>query len=95
VRVLDDLSSGREANLADAGAAVELQRGDIRDAQALARAVTGVEVVFHHAALASVPLSVAEPLRTHSVNVDGTPARSGAPGGRAPRRVRGLFVRVR
>ena len=72
VRVFDDLSSGREANLAEVGGGVELIRGDVRDEQALARAANGIEVVFHHAALASVPLSVAEPLRTHSVNVDGT-----------------------
>jgi nucleoside-diphosphate-sugar epimerase len=72
VRVLDDFSSGREANLADVAGAVELLRGDIRDAATLARAVAGVEVVFHHAAIASVPLSVAEPLHTHAVNVDGT-----------------------
>jgi UDP-glucose 4-epimerase len=72
VRVLDDLSSGREANLADVRDGVELLRGDVRDERALAQAVADVEVVFHQAALASVPLSVAEPLRTHSVNVDGT-----------------------
>ena len=72
VRVFDDLSSGREANLADVGDAVELIRGDVRDPEALARAAAGIEVVFHQAALASVPLSVAEPLRTHAVNVDGT-----------------------
>ena len=72
VRVFDDLSSGREANLAEVGGGVELIRGDVRDEQALARAADGIEVVFHQAALASVPLSVAEPLRTHSVNVDGT-----------------------
>jgi UDP-glucose 4-epimerase len=72
VRVLDDFSSGREANLADVADAVEVLRGDVRDADALARAVAGVEVVFHQAALASVPLSISEPLRTHAVNVDGT-----------------------
>jgi UDP-glucose 4-epimerase len=72
VRVLDDFSSGREANLADVADAVEVLRGDVRDEALLTRAVADVEVVFHEAALASVPLSVAEPLRTHSVNVDGT-----------------------
>jgi UDP-glucose 4-epimerase len=72
VRVLDDLSSGREANLADVRDSVELLRGDVRDERALAQAVADVEVVFHQAALASVPLSVAEPLRTHAVNLDGT-----------------------
>lgn len=72
VRVLDDLSSGREANLAACAADVELIRGDIRDEAAVARAVTGAEVVFHQAAVPSVPRSVAEPLRTNSVNVSGT-----------------------
>jgi UDP-glucose 4-epimerase len=72
VRVFDDFSSGREANLADVVDAIELVRGDVRDAAALARAVAGIDVVFHQAALASVPLSIAEPFRTHAVNVDGT-----------------------
>jgi UDP-glucose 4-epimerase len=72
VRVLDDFSSGRESNLADVASEIELVRGDVRDEAALARCVTGVEVVFHQAAIASVPVSVAEPLRTHAVNVDGT-----------------------
>jgi UDP-glucose 4-epimerase len=72
VRVLDDFSSGFESNLAEVADLVELLRGDVRDEGALARAVAGVEVVFHQAAVASVPASVAEPLRTSSVNLDGT-----------------------
>jgi nucleoside-diphosphate-sugar epimerase len=72
VRVLDDFSSGRAENLADIAGEVELLRGDVRDADTVAKAVDGVEVVFHHAAVASVPRSIAEPLHTHSVNVDGT-----------------------
>jgi UDP-glucose 4-epimerase len=72
VRVLDDFSSGRESNLADVADVIELVRGDVRDEATLARAVAGVEVIFHQAAVASVPLSVAEPLRTNSVNLDGT-----------------------
>ena len=72
VRVLDDFSSGFESNLADVVDVVELLRGDVRDEVTLARAVAGVEVVFHQAAVASVPRSVAEPLRTNSVNLDGT-----------------------
>jgi UDP-N-acetylglucosamine/UDP-N-acetyl-alpha-D-glucosaminouronate 4-epimerase len=47
-------------------------RGDVRDANTVAKAVDGVEVVFHEAAVPSVPRSVAEPVRTNSVNVDGT-----------------------
>jgi len=72
VRVLDDFSSGREENLAQAADRIELLRGDLRDAERVARAVAGVEVVFHEGAVPSVPRSVAEPLRTNAVNVTGT-----------------------
>ncbi len=72
VRVLDDFSTGREANLAAVVDAVDVRRGDVRDAAVAARAAAGVDVLFHHAAIASVPRSVAEPHRTHEVNVLGT-----------------------
>jgi nucleoside-diphosphate-sugar epimerase len=72
VRVLDDFSSGKEENLAGVDGRVELLRGDVRDADLLAKALRGVEVVFHQAAMASVPRSVAEPILTNSVNVGGT-----------------------
>ncbi len=72
VRVLDDFSSGREANLATSADAVEVVRADLRDGEALARACDDVDVVFHQAAIASVPRSVAEPLLTNAVNLDGT-----------------------
>jgi UDP-glucose 4-epimerase len=47
-------------------------RGDIRDKEVVARAVKGAEVVFHQAALGSVPRSVEDPVTTHEVNVTGT-----------------------
>jgi nucleoside-diphosphate-sugar epimerase len=72
VRVLDDFSSGTEANIAGCSGQIELLRGDIRDEATLSRALAGVEVVFHQAAIPSVPRSVAEPVRTNSVNIDGT-----------------------
>lgn len=72
VRVLDDFSSGREENLTGAIGDIELIRGDLRDPDAVAGAVDDVEVVFHQAAIPSVPRSVEEPIRTNSVNVDGT-----------------------
>ena len=72
VRALDDLSSGRVANLAAVKDDVEFVEGDIRDARTVDAAVRGVEVVFHQAAVPSVPRSVAEPLRTNAVNVGGT-----------------------
>lgn len=72
VRVLDDFATGREQNLAGCRDRIELLRGDVRDAAAVARAVEGVDWVFHQAALPSVPRSVREPLLTHEVNVGGT-----------------------
>ncbi|HTY17242.1 MAG TPA: SDR family oxidoreductase [Myxococcota bacterium] len=72
VRVIDDFSSGREENLADARGRFELLRGDFTDPEVAARAVEGVELVFHQGAVPSVPRSVAEPVRTNRVNVDGT-----------------------
>lgn len=72
VRVLDDFSSGHEENLASVRERIELLHGDVRDADALARAVAGADVVFHQAAIASVPRSVAEPFETHDVNLNGT-----------------------
>ncbi len=72
VRVLDDFSSGRPENLARSADRVDLLRGDIRDPDTQQASVRDVEVVFHHAAVPSVPRSIAEPLLTNAVNVDGT-----------------------
>jgi len=72
VRALDDFSSGPRANLEGLGAAVEIVEADVRDRNALRRALSGVRVVFHHAALVSVPISVSDPSRTESINVGGT-----------------------
>ncbi|MHC4600816.1 MAG: NAD-dependent epimerase/dehydratase family protein [Planctomycetota bacterium] len=72
VVVLDDLSAGSRENLEGAGSAVTLQIGDVCDPAAVARAVRGVDAVFHLAALTSVPESLKDPLRFHQVNVGGT-----------------------
>jgi nucleoside-diphosphate-sugar epimerase len=72
VRVLDDFSSGQESNLERAKPQIEVIRGSICDADVLARAVQGCALVFHEAAVPSVPRSIAEPVRTNQVNVDGT-----------------------
>jgi UDP-glucose 4-epimerase len=71
VRVLDDLSTGRRENLTAIGD-VDLVEGDLRDADAVRRAVGGVEGIFHQAALRSVPRSVDDPTSTNDVNVNGT-----------------------
>ena len=72
VRVLDDFSTGRAENLASVASQIELLKGDIRDVALVTRAVEGMEVVFHEAAVPSVPRSVEEPVRTNDVNVNGT-----------------------
>ena len=69
VRVLDDLSSGRRENV-PAGA--ELIEGDVGRPETLGRAIEGVDVVFHQAAMVSVPESVARPLDCHRTNTDAT-----------------------
>ena len=72
VRVLDNLSTGRRANLGPLAPHVELLEGDLRDPAAVARAVADVDGVFHEAALASVPRSVEAPLPTHEADATGT-----------------------
>lgn len=72
VRVYDNLSTGSLDNLSHLGDAVEFIKGDLQDAEKMAAAVEGVEVVFHEAALASVPRSVKQPLDTNSACVTGT-----------------------
>jgi UDP-glucose 4-epimerase len=72
VRVLDNFSTGSRTNLAPLADRIELVVGDITDLPTVQQAVAGVEWVFHQAALASVPRSVADPLATHRVCVDGT-----------------------
>ena len=72
VRVVDDLSSGHRENLAAHSSRIEFVEGDILDRDVVSRAVGGVDYILHHAALVSVPLSVADPHRTHAVNVDAT-----------------------
>lgn len=72
VRVFDDFSTGREENLAGVAGKVEIVRGDLRDADAVERAMQGVTYVLHQGALPSVPRSVADPITTDRVNVLGT-----------------------
>lgn len=72
VRVLDNLSTGNLANLADVRDRIEFIEADLNDADKVARAVTGVDCIFHEAALASVPRSVERPLETNAACVTGT-----------------------
>jgi UDP-glucose 4-epimerase len=72
VRVIDNLSTGSAANLADVRDDIEFLEADLRDAAAAARATAGVELVFHLAALPSVPRSLADPWASHDHNANGT-----------------------
>jgi UDP-glucose 4-epimerase len=72
VRVLDDLCTGNRENLTAIGKGFEFIEGDLVNPSDVARALEGVEVVFHQAALASVPRSVDAPLDTNASCVTGT-----------------------
>jgi UDP-glucose 4-epimerase len=72
VRVLDDFSTGRRENLEGPLGQAELVDGSIVDPATVARAVSGVEVVFHHAAIPSVVRSVEDPRSSMLVGVQGT-----------------------
>ncbi len=70
VRVVDDLSTGRKANLA--GLPVTLYEGSVLEPELLDEALAGADAVVHLAALPSVPRSVADPLASHHANATGT-----------------------
>lgn len=72
VRVLDDLSTGLRDNLGHISPAAEIFEGDVADVAVVQRAVQGVGVIFHLAALASVQRSVEAPGDTHRVCASGT-----------------------
>jgi UDP-glucose 4-epimerase len=72
VRVLDNLCAGHLENLAHLGDRVDFIHGDVADPIRATQAVDGVDVVFHQAALASVPLSIERPMDTHTACVTGT-----------------------
>ncbi|MEK7449543.1 MAG: SDR family oxidoreductase [Planctomycetota bacterium] len=72
VRVLDNFSAGRMANLQESITKIELIRGDIRDLKTIRKAVRGVKYVIHQAALRSVPKSLDQPVEFNEVNVTGT-----------------------
>jgi nucleoside-diphosphate-sugar epimerase len=72
VRILDNLATGREANVAALNGRVEFIHGDLRNLDTVRAAMQGIEVVFHQGALASVPRSISDPITTLETNVNGT-----------------------
>ena len=72
VVIIDNLVTGFRENLDEINGDFDFIEGDLNDKGALAKALDGVEVVFHEAALPSVPRSVADPSETHEACVNGT-----------------------
>lgn len=72
VRVLDNLMTGNRENLGHLANEIDFIEGDIRDFDTVRRAMDGVRIVFHEAAIPSVPRSVNEPVLNHESNVNGT-----------------------
>jgi nucleoside-diphosphate-sugar epimerase len=72
VVVLDDLSSGKEENLAEIRNKITLIKGSITDIEVVRKAMHEAEYVLHLAARTSVPKSVKDPIETNRINIDGT-----------------------
>ncbi len=72
VLVVDNLNSGKAANLEGVTGSWDLANVDICDAQALVPLFAGVDVVIHLAAIPSVPRSIKDPIPSHDVNINGT-----------------------
>ena len=72
VRIADSFITGKEANLAVLNGHAEVLRGDLADPAFSQRAVEGIDVVLHQAAIPSVPRSVSDPLTSNRANIDAT-----------------------
>ena len=72
VRILDNFSTGLRSNIEQFGQDVELIEGDLRSYERVWQASRGCDVIFHQAALPSVPRSIQDPISSNQVNIDGT-----------------------
>ena len=72
VVVIDNLLTGYERNLDEVRGQVDFQRADIREYEQIAPLLRGAAVIFHQAAIPSVPRSIVDPVPSHEVNIDGT-----------------------
>jgi nucleoside-diphosphate-sugar epimerase len=70
--VIDNLLTGRERNLEEIRSRIDFQRADIRNYEEIAPLIRGAGVVFHQAAIPSVPRSIDDPVPSHDVNANGT-----------------------
>jgi len=72
VTVIDSFLTGHEENLEEVKRSIELVRADIRNYEEIVGVMRGADVVFHEAAIPSVPRSIEDPVPSHEVNIDGT-----------------------
>jgi nucleoside-diphosphate-sugar epimerase len=72
VVVLDNLLTGQERNIEEIRSQIDFQRADIRNYEEIAPLMRGAAVVFHEAAIPSVPRSIDDPVPSHDVNANGT-----------------------
>ncbi len=70
--VVDNLLTGKHENLEGLAARIEFHETDIRDYKALAPVLASADVVYHLAAIPSVPRSIDDPVPSHEINIDGT-----------------------
>jgi nucleoside-diphosphate-sugar epimerase len=70
--VVDNLLTGSERNLDEVSSQIDFQRIDLRDFEPTRAAFNGTDVVFHLAAIPSVPRSIEDPRPSHEANIDGT-----------------------
>ncbi len=72
VRVFDNCTTGKAENIADVADKIEFCSADLQDIDAVSQAVEGIDYVFHQGALPSVTRSIADPIATNNVNINGT-----------------------
>src|SRR5271167_3398134 len=72
VRGIDNLSTGKQENLAAIREQIDFRQADLLDLDAVRSGCAGVDYVFHEAAIPSVPRSVANPIESNRANIDAT-----------------------
>ena len=70
--IVDNLLTGHEHNIAEIRGSLDFHNVDICDYDALRKTMEGVDIVFHEAAIPSVPRSINDPIPSHNVNINGT-----------------------
>jgi nucleoside-diphosphate-sugar epimerase len=72
VVVIDNMLTGSERNIEEIRSRIDFQRADIRNYEEIAPLIRGAAVVFHEAAIPSVPRSIDDPVPSHDINATGT-----------------------